>query len=96
MRGQDESDGHDQQRRRRGHEAASRLAAIRGGTNLPRVNDGEAEHGQGAGEAEAEGDDQQHPERHLVLRDRGEQDDEGRGAGDQPGGGAHAERTPAS
>ena len=47
--------------------AATPAAARRGGTNAPSVDDGEAEAGERPGEAEAEGDDQQHPERHLVL-----------------------------
>ena len=57
----------------------------------PRVNDGQAERGERAREAEAEGDDQEHPERHLVLRDGGQQHYERRRAGDQAGRGAHAE-----
>ena len=58
----------------------------------PGVDDGQAERGQRPGEAEAEDDDQQHPERDLVLGDRAEQDDERGGAGDQARRGAHGEQ----
>ncbi len=43
-------------------------------------------------QSQAEGDDQQHPERDLTLGDRPEQDDQRRRAGDQAGRGPHRQQ----
>ena len=58
----------------------------------PGEHDREAEPGQRGGEAEAEGDDQDHPERDLPLGDGAEQHDERRRARDQAGRGAHRDQ----
>ena len=55
------------------------------------VHHRDAQPGEGGRQPEAEGDDHHEPERELVLGHGGEQDDERRRAGDQPGRRAHRE-----
>src|SRR5919198_175363 len=89
--GQDESEGYDENGRQRRQQEGNAARGDARRHEAPRVDHGDPEPGQRAGEAEAECDDQKHPERHFVLRDRREQHDERRRAREKPGGRAHAE-----
>ena len=91
LRGEGESEGDDDHGRDGGHERRRPACGDARRQQPPRMDHGHAERDERAGEAEAEGNDEEHPERHLVLRDGGEQHDERGRAGEKAGGGAHAE-----
>ena len=76
--------GHeDDEGARRGQQSGHAPAPVEAGEDALGEDGDEAHAGDRAGEADAEGEDEQHPERDAVERDRGEQHDERRRAGQQ-------------
>src|SRR3954454_2331194 len=87
--GEREPEPDDGERRQRGkyHRHAPRHGEPR------RLDHEQADHRERGREPGAEGDDEEESERHLVLRDGAEQDDERGGARDEPGARAHRDES---